>query len=78
MGRSDKVVYPCGSDPPENCHLTIKKLPKSSFLIFGNFFGKNVKFLAILRHSNGNFPEGQLETRHARVFVVALLLSLLQ
>ena len=30
--------------------------------IFGNFFGKNVKFLAIFWQSNGNFPEGQLKT----------------
>ena len=27
--------------------------------IFGNFFEKNVKFLAIFWQSNGNFPEGQ-------------------
>jgi len=30
--------------------------------IFGNFFGKNVKFLAIFEQSNGNFPEGQIST----------------
>ena len=28
--------------------------------IFGNFFEKNVKFLAIFLHSSGNFPEGQI------------------
>ena len=31
--------------------------------IFGNFFEKNVKFLAIFWHSNGNFPEGQTWTK---------------
>ena len=30
--------------------------------IFGNFFWKNVKFLAIFWQSNGNFPEGQYYT----------------
>ena len=29
--------------------------------IFGNFFKKNVKVLAIFRQSNGNFPEGQID-----------------
>ena len=28
--------------------------------IFVKFFEKNVKFLGIFRHSNGNFPEGPL------------------
>ena len=28
---------------------------------FGNFFFLNVKFLAIFWHSNGNFPEGQIQ-----------------
>jgi len=39
------------SDPPENCHLTVKKLPMAILLkkitILVNFFEKNVKFLAI-------------------------------
>ena len=34
------------SDPPENIHFTVKKLPK---------------FLAIFWQSNGNFPEGQVK-----------------
>ena len=42
------------ADPPENCHLLTEKIAKSlsNFVgkkktIFGNFFDKNVKFLAI-------------------------------
>ena len=39
-------------------------MPLAIFLkkmkIVGNFFGKNVKFLAIFWQSNGNFPEGQV------------------
>ena len=27
-----------GSDPPEICHLTVKKLPKKKMEIFGNFY----------------------------------------
>jgi len=43
------------------------KWPMAIFLkkrmkFFGSFFWKNVKFLAIFWQSNGNFPEGQLET----------------
>ena len=63
-------------DPPENCHLTVKKLPKTwhffkkiakIFHFFQKncqwkFFSKKLKFLAIFWHSNGNFPEGQLLT----------------
>ena len=53
-------------DPPKNCHLTVKKLPKT-----WHFFKKNCpKFsffstklpLAILLRVNGNFPEGQVFT----------------
>ena len=69
------LIWP--PDPPENCHLTVKKLPKFSFFskklpmaiflkkmkIFGNFFRKNVKFLAIFWQSNGNFPEGQVTSK---------------
>ena len=33
------------ADPPENCHLNVKKLPKNDN--FCQFFWKNVKFLAI-------------------------------
>ena len=36
--------------------MQLKKKKK----IFGNFFEKNVRFWAIFRHSNGNFPEGQM------------------
>ena len=42
-----------------------KKLKKMK--IFGNFFEKNVQFLAIFWQSNGNFPEGQMTT-NSRVF----------
>ena len=38
-------------------HFFLKKMK-----IFGNFFWKNVKFLAIFWQSNGNFPEGQYYT----------------
>ena len=46
-------VYPrwCQSDPPENCHLNVKKLQKLDLFLkkiaIGNFFFKYVKFLAI-------------------------------
>ena len=55
-------MYTFGADPPDkltfdsqkiakNFHFFSKKLPMAIFLkkkkIFGNFFGKNVKFLAI-------------------------------
>ena len=60
------------AEPPENCHLNVKKLQKKQknltffFLkkktIFVNLFEKNVKFLAIFWQSNGNFPEGQVHT----------------
>jgi len=46
-------------DPPENCHLNIKKLPKNC-PFFWQFFWKNGKFWAIFWHSNGNFPDGQI------------------
>ena len=36
--------------------------------IFGNFLGKNVKFLAIFSQSNGNFPEGQLHTHRGETW----------
>ena len=42
------------ADPPENCHLTVIKLPKT-----WHFFKK---FLTIFWQSNGNFPEGQVTT----------------
>ena len=49
-----------------------KKLPMAIFLkkmkIFGNFFWKNVKFLAIFWQSNGNFPEGQTCTGSRPIF----------
>ena len=54
-----------GSDPPlffeknENFwQLFLKKC-----LVFGNFFEKDIKFLAIFWHSNGNFPEGQVVSK---------------
>ena len=44
----------------------VVKIDNGSFVekmtIFVNFFEKNVKFLAIFWQSNGNFPEGQLNT----------------
>ena len=43
------------SDPPENCHLTVKKLPKT-----WHFFKNNCQKFSFF--SNGNFPEGQVIT----------------
>ena len=72
------------ADPPEKCHLTVKKLTKTWHFFkkidknchffkkiaignfvekndnFWQFFFKNVKFLSIFWHSNGNFPEVQV------------------
>ena len=51
--RGSNIPLWAGSkpDPPENCHLTVKKLPMAILLkkmtIFVNFFEKNVKFWAI-------------------------------
>ena len=67
-----------GADPQENCHLNVKKLPKTWHLKkkcqkiqnVGNFFGKNVNFLAFFWQSNGNFPEGQIISNHAYTTVV--------
>ena len=48
----------------KNCLFFSTKLPMAILLkkmtIFGKFFEKNVKFLAMFWHSNGNFPEGQV------------------
>ena len=49
----------------ENCHLIVKKIAQKLDIFFkkiaiGNFIEK-MKFLAIFLHSNGNFPEGQVE-----------------
>ena len=43
-------------------HLTLRQFFLKKMKIFGNFFRKNFKFLAIFLHSNGNFPEGQVRT----------------
>ena len=51
------------ADPPENCHLNVKKLPKiviSSKICRWQF--KKRQFLATFWHSIGSFPEGQLLT----------------
>ena len=54
------------SDISETVHRQLKK--KTTF---GNFFDKNVKFLAMFWHSKGNFPESQLPSffllRYGRV-----------
>jgi len=42
-------------DPPENCHLNGKKIAKNLTL-------KKINFLAIFSHSNGNYPESQVQT----------------
>jgi len=70
-------TWPSGKLPFEcqkNCQrldILKKKLPKififskklpMAMKIFGNFFEKNVKFLAIFWQSNGNFPKGQIHT----------------
>ena len=53
-------------DPPENCHLNVKKLPKNwhfkndKKIVFFVFFFKMSSFLQFFWHSNGNFPEGQV------------------
>ena len=65
----------CGwcPDPPENCHLTVKKLPKAwhffqkncqkfSFFSMAIFLKKMSSFWQIFWQSNGNFPEGQVWT----------------
>ena len=62
-----QTVVRYGPDPPENCHLTVKKLTKTWHFFQKNcqklsFFQKYVKVLAIFWHSNGNFPEGQVHT----------------
>jgi len=69
----NKILYNYGvaSDPPENCHLTVKKLPKTwhfSKKIVKNCyffqinchcqFWKKSPFLAIFWHSNGNIFGG--------------------
>ena len=67
------------ADSPENCHLNVKKLPKTCHFFqkncqnffsfwkknenFWHFLGKMSKLLAIFWQSNGNFPESQLGTR---------------
>jgi len=57
--HKDKRATP---DPQENCHLNVKTLPKTCLF----FFEKNCQKLSfsftICLHSNGNFPEGQLQT----------------
>ena len=51
--KQEVFTFRCGflPDPPENCHLTVKKLPLTIMLkkmtIFVNFFEKKIKFLAI-------------------------------
>ena len=39
-----------GPDPPENCHMNVKKLPKNCL------FFQNVKYFGKFWHSNVNFP----------------------
>ena len=64
VGRKDGQ---CHADPPENCHLNVKKMAKNLkfkkaktvHFFFQKKLTKNVKFLAIVWHSNGNFPEDQ-------------------
>ena len=56
----------CKADPPENWHLTVKKLPKTWHFFQKNwqkfsFFSKKLP-LAIFWQSNGNFPEGQVRS----------------
>ena len=54
---SGKLPFDC----QKNCQkldIFSKKIPKIFI-----FLKKNVKFLAIFWHSNGNFPEGELLTR---------------
>ena len=53
--------------------IFFKKIANGNFVekkkkIFVNFFEKNVKFLAIFLHSNGNFPEGQIMTTELNVY----------
>ena len=43
--------------------------------VFGNFFEKNVMFLAIFWHSNGNFLEGQVYTQPSMYQMLWLLVS---
>jgi len=48
---------------PDPLTILLKKMAIFGYLKKkGNFFRKNVKFLAFFWHSNGNFPEGQLGT----------------
>ena len=56
----ESQYYISKSDPPENCHLNVKKLPKTLHLFQKNwqklsFFFLNVKFLAIFLHSMAIF-----------------------
>ena len=53
-------MYLYGPDPPENCHLNVKKLPKTWFFKCQKYiFLKMLSFLAIFWNSNGNFPFGR-------------------
>ena len=43
--------------------------------IFGKFFKKYVKFLAIFLHSNGNYPDGQVHNTTRRGMISTTLSS---
>ena len=49
------------SDHPENYHLNVKKLPNTWLFFKYLSIKKKSQVLAIFCHSNGNFPEGQIQ-----------------
>ena len=65
--RRGCVHWWCKTDPPENCHLNVKIMPKLD--LFPKTYKKNVIFLWFFKwqvfgnfwHWNGNFPEGQMQ-----------------